>query len=348
MSFSRWLLPRLKQVEGERTPRSVLHILRGKKSAQTFQDSRLFHLADFYHVLPRLSVDAFDQAINQLKKDGLIEEQDSLVVMTELGEHFCQDHWQLELNGMDYGAITRPFYIRLQLLIQSVSNLIHNQTQFFPITDDESVQASIKKIFNDYNPLAQNGEVLYDELNRLFRLLNENDANLMMLTISGSDQIGLSYQQIAEKWQMDPIMIELSVQSVLHQWLGYITSNPNSFNLIKQLIPKQDENRLTESALLTKHMYNRGMSIDQIVEKRRLKPSTIEDHIVELAMKEILFSIRKFVSLEDEKRIRYVLEEDMTKRLKRIKEQLDGQVSYFQIRLVIARLGQEKEAISNG
>ncbi|NIK12330.1 helix-turn-helix domain-containing protein [Alkalibacillus almallahensis] len=348
MSFSRWLLPRLKQIEGERTPRSVLHILRGKKSAQTFQDSRLFRLTAFYHVLPKLSVETFDQAINQLKKDGLIEEQDSLVVITEMGEQFCQDDWRFELNGMDYGAITRPFYIRLQLLIQSVSNLIHKQTQFFPITDNESVQASIKKLFNDYDPLAQNGDVLYDELNRLFRLLNENEANLMMLTISGSDQIGLSYQQLAEKWQTNPIMIELSVQSALHQWLRYISSNPDSFNLIKQLIPKQEENRLTESALVTKHMYNRGMSIDQIVEKRGLKPSTIEDHIVELAMKEYLFSIREFISLEDEKRIRHVLEEDTTKRLRKIKEQLDDQLSYFQIRLVIARLGQEKEAISNG
>ena len=56
---------------------------------------------------------------------------------------------------------------------------------------------------------------------------------------------------------------------------------------------------LTDSAQQTAQLYEQGYSMEQIVQMRKLKQSTIEDHFVELAMYEPNFSIGPFVSYDE-------------------------------------------------
>ena len=93
---------------------------------------------------------------------------------------------------------------------------------------------------------------------------------------------------------------------------------------------------LTASTNSTAQLYRAGRTLEEISHIRRLKMSTIEDHIVELAMNEPNFSIEPFVTNEEQKQILDAVENYDTKRLKTLKELLP-QLSYFQLRLTLAK-----------
>jgi uncharacterized protein YpbB len=95
---------------------------------------------------------------------------------------------------------------------------------------------------------------------------------------------------------------------------------------------------LTQSTEKTFQLLNQGYSIADIVNTRQLKKGTIEDHIVELALKISGFSIEPFVTVEKQNQIKKVINETMTKQLRLIQNNVQG-ATYFEIRLVLAKNG---------
>lgn len=71
-----------------------------------------------------------------------------------------------------------------------------------------------------------------------------------------------------------------------------------------------------------------------------MKVNTIEDHLVEIVLSDKSFPIADYVSLDDEREIAAAINELGTKKLKAIKQMVDNkQISFFQIRLVLAKIG---------
>ncbi|WP_050615462.1 hypothetical protein [Bacillus testis] len=62
----------LAQIGGERTVYSVYHILYGKKSSQTIQDSRFFYIESFFRTCPSLGREQFQQRVDSLEREGLL------------------------------------------------------------------------------------------------------------------------------------------------------------------------------------------------------------------------------------------------------------------------------------
>ena len=93
---------------------------------------------------------------------------------------------------------------------------------------------------------------------------------------------------------------------------------------------------LTGSAYQTAQLYYEGCSIEQICMLRNLKKSTIEDHLVELAMNEPSFDITPFVTCEDQQLVHTAVEDYATRKLKVLHEVLPH-LTYFQIRLALAK-----------
>lgn len=83
-----------------------------------------------------------------------------------------------------------------------------------------------------------------------------------------------------------------------------------------------------------------GHSLVEIAQKRRLQINTIYDHVVEIALKEHSFNISKYAPEEVQQEIIEVMKQLHSYKLKDIKQAVRDDISYFQIRLVIARLDE--------
>ncbi|MBD2197183.1 MULTISPECIES: DNA helicase RecQ [Calothrix] len=116
---------------------------------------------------------------------------------------------------------------------------------------------------------------------------------------------------------------------------GLIDPPDNSQPMVRNTLPSDTE-------LATLLLYQRGLSVEEIAQKRNFRPTTIIRHLEDLIAKNQPVDINQLVPLEKQKKIWQVLEVLGDIALTPIREQLGENYSYDEIRLVRGKWRREK------
>ncbi|MDB9309521.1 DNA helicase RecQ [Aphanizomenon sp. CS-733/32] len=120
----------------------------------------------------------------------------------------------------------------------------------------------------------------------------------------------------------------------------------------QQGLPEKTINRVSSSPyshspsgteLTTLELYNQGLSIEEIAQKRNIRPTTIIRHLSDLIEKKQSLDLSKLVPLERQKKIWNILEVVGDISLTPIRENLGESYSFDEIRLVRAKWRREKQ-----
>ena len=328
---------------GERSIYGAFHLLKGKKSAQTIQDGALFGLNSYFGLFPEITRAEVEADVCELIENGQVTllEQDRYV-LTKLGQVALRESqdknpYIRDLRGWQYHSYTEEVWLRISLFVQALTNITSGIKRFYPITHDVRVQAWVK------NHLPTKGrqafqKALYNELFEFLSSCNQKQALLFVHQLSGMNQIGLTRLQLAEKLGVSLEEVNLYHVSTIHRLLYALEENEGTFSYLSIFSKDlKKEFVLTQSARLTYELLEEGKTLESISRIRHLKQSTIEDHIVEIAISNRQFSIKAFVPEEIEESILRFANTSQTSRLRELKDKLEPEVSYFMIRLVLAR-----------
>jgi uncharacterized protein YpbB len=344
--FDRVVLDCLKSLNGERTIYSIYHLLKGKKTSQTIQDAHLFQLTPYFGVYSSITRDAFEAVINkQSEQQWVISCGDQRYGLTKAGEEYLlqlctQFPAPIYLNGLKFHQKDLRFWGRLSLLVQVVSNLVNKETNYIPIQKNKETHSWVKS-FLQKTKLGRNqfGIALYEELAACLQVDNRLNPSILIFRLTGFKRIGQTSIQIAEMLNMTIEQYQLEFLNILHYLIEKISTNKNQFPLLYAILENLNEKIvMTNSSYKTYEMLKRGYSIEEVAEYRQLKTSTIEDHIVEIALNMVDFSIDNFVDQQKQKRIVTAAEKTASKQLKLIKNEVSA-ANYFEIRLVLAKHG---------
>ncbi|WP_179884950.1 helix-turn-helix domain-containing protein [Bacillus sp. AFS015802] len=338
----------LLQINGERSIYSVFHILKGKKSSQSIQDAHIFHLQPFFLSLPRLKRPYFNQKVRELTEAGCITmgENDNAIVtpggVKAVNDHFMGDAFPSNMNGLTYGDQTRLFWMRLSLLVQVLSNAKRQETLYYPVQRNKYIQEWVKNCIRT-NPDRDNlSTILYKELTTVFGVM-KGDPSILVYRLTGYKDYGWTELQVAETLGMNEEELRFRFLNLLHGILTVVERDPSGYPLLYSISLNSDHRQnLTISTSKTYDLYKRGHSLEEISRIRKLKLNTIEDHVIELILTQGELDIDPFITREDYVRVLQVMKESQTKRLKPIKEKLP-QLTYFQIRVAIAKAGETRE-----
>lgn len=338
--FQQILLQIFHKLNKERTISAAYHLLRGKRSGQTIQDVGIFKLHSFFGILPKLSRKTFDAEITKLTSEEYLQIQENgYYVLTEKAIEKAQITPPFRFDGWHYRGNEHIFFSRLTLIVQSLSHQKAGQMSFSPVIKDESVQKWVRSFlkWSQY----QSGEVqqkLFHEMSDTLQQssLTEKSRALIVYRLSGEGVPGWTWQQIAHDYQLEQMDVQLQFIEGLHIWLTVIEASRETSLLKKVSEGIRVEDVLTGSANQTAQLFQQGYSIEQISSIRRLKMSTIEDHIVELAMNEPNFPIKQFVSKEDILLVKQQITSLQTKKL-RVLHEVAEHLSYFQLRIILAK-----------
>jgi uncharacterized protein YpbB len=341
----------LDKLNGERTIYSIYHLLNGKKSSQTIQDAHLFQLGALFQTCPSLERADLDENIKQLENQGWIRQEEELhYSVTDEGASALEAQLQktpvpTALNGWKLHDKSALFWERLSLLVQVVSQLNHNNPHYIPIQRRRAAHIWLKKVLReaqmDKRTLAAG---LYSELEAALESCTEVDPAILVLRLTGAGHIGLTPEQAAEALNMDRDHYRFCFLSILHYLIVHIMENRSSFPVLRLLFTGEESSiPLTLSAQKTYMMLKQGVGMERIILARGLKRSTIEDHIVELALNVEGFSIDPYVQKEKQELIRQAAMNAESRQLKHIRR-LAGNAEYFEIRLVMAKYGDGNEA----
>lgn len=341
MLFQQILITILSSFQNERTISAAYHLLKGKRSGQTIQDVGLFKLYPFFGLLPKLSRGKFDEQLDLLfAKNVIVLEENGYYQLTDVGKEAAENALEISFDGWNYRGNEHLFFGRLSLIVQTLSHQLNEVKAFIPIERNEQVQQWVRQFLLHHNYQKQLlQQPLYEEIaNSLEQLpLDEKIKEIIVYRLTGFNQPGLTWQQLAFGYHMQELDVQLLYISTLHHWLNEIYRTPERYPILSKLAQGvRVEALLTDSANSTAKLYKKGYSIEQICQMRKLKTSTIEDHLVELAMNDSSFKIEPFVSSEEQQQILNAVEAYETKRLRTLHEILPH-ISYFQLRLTLAK-----------
>ena len=341
MLLQQILLTILSSFQNERTISAAYHLLKGKRSGQTIQDVGLFKLYPFFGLLPKLSRQKFEEQLDLLfAKNRIALEENGYYQLTDEGKEVAKNALDFFFDGWHYRGNEHLFFGRLSLIVQSLSHQQNGVKAFIPIERNEQVQQWVRQFLVQHNYGRQFlQQPLYEEITTSLGQLpvDEKLKDIVIYRLTGFNQPGYTWQQLAFGYHMQEIDIQLLYISTLHQWLNEIYRTPECYPILSVLTQGvRVEALLTDSANTTAKLYKKGYSIEQISQMRNLKTSTIEDHLVELAMNDSSFSIEPFVSNEEQQQIFEAVEAYATKKLRTLHEVLPH-ISYFQLRLTLAK-----------
>lgn len=334
----------LSKLGKERSSSSVFHLLNGKKSSQTIQDSHLFQVDSFFNTAHSLSREQYENILTKLiNHDCIYYGSNQQIVISEKGHLLVKELYSTypflkRLQGGKYHN-SMQFWERLSLLTQVCSNLVNKQTKYIPVQKNKDTQNWIKYLFATSEDSSGNfPHMLLTELQAILEKLEMDiDPTVLVARLSGFQSIGLTEMQTIDMLGLDENSYRFQFQTLLHCLLRSIEMNPSAYPLLAKIAVTDELQQLTASAKKTYELLIKGKGIVEIGQIRRLKQSTIQDHIVEIALFIPTFNIDRFVDQPLQERIKEAIHQASSKQLRKIREIIE--VDYFQIRLVIAKCG---------
>jgi len=338
------ILRALKQLNSERSIYAVFHLLKGKKSSQTIQDAYLYQLEALFYTFPYITRSIFDEYIQSLINKGLlIVKENHHYSLTDIGNKHVNDFFTNHdfppyLNGMKYQEHSFVIWNRLCILIQVLSNLVHDNRLYYPITRDKKLLGWVKQFMLSQNMTKhQLAEGIYEELYRVFSENPPECPEIIIYRLTGYKQIGKTVEQTADKLLIEMTEYWYRFLNLLHFAVELVMEKKDRFPILFSIMQDIDKPfPMTKSTLETYKLLLKNYTISDISKLRNLKENTIQDHIIEIALNNPEFSIKPFIDSDTEEKIMRIAKRSGKQKLKPIKEQLEG-VSYFQIRLALAK-----------
>lgn len=341
-------------IQEQRTGRAIFHLLNGKRSIQTVQDAHLFGVDRYYGILPTLTIQTFEQTIDQCVAQGFLtrsiaEGRQTYLQTTMLGEQWMEKisfpfHY---FDGLLYYDIDNIFLERLLLLIQVLTNSRMNHSSYIPVIDKQSVMQWIKRVYPQLkHDIPTYINQLYDDLYILLRFLKEEEAHLFVDRLSGYEHYGLSTYQMARKYDMSTKDIQLYLRAITHRLLALIKEKKVDTQFMSFLtndLPVY--NFMTQSAQTTYQLMKKQRTAQDIARIRQLKMSTIYDHIVEIAWYDQNFPVQLYIDQRQIDQVKQAILQTKSLQLKTIKDNVGDDLTYFQIRLAFTRI---KNVFSEG
>ncbi|MET3575113.1 helix-turn-helix domain-containing protein [Bhargavaea ullalensis] len=340
MSFQDILLAIISRLDGERYKHAAFHLMKGKRSGQTLQDTEYYRLHPFFGMLPSLGNDDFDEAYGRLSEEGLIiESAEGIVSLTDAGRNKARTLPATRLNGWVYRGRERIFFSRLSLAVQTVSNLAAGRRGFLPVTNDPAIQGDVRRLLLAFRGTGS-AETFRREIVVSLEESGMEPGRLSRLAarLSGAGISGMTWDQLSEATGLKPIDLKTELVETLHIWLSVIEGGRYAWlsALAEGIRP---DSLLTGSARKTEELYRSGLPMGAIAVQRGLKMSTIEDHFIEIAINDPEFPLDHFVSDADAEAVEREINRLKTRKLSVLKEKFQN-LSYFQLRLVMARAGK--------
>ncbi|MCU9613739.1 helix-turn-helix domain-containing protein [Caldibacillus lycopersici] len=345
----------IERFNGERSTNAVYYLLTGKKSSQTIQDAGWYQLRQYYHAIPQLSKQAFDNMIKFLLEENYICNQDDTNNITDKGKEklgflISKSPFPKYFNGWKYQQLDEIFWKRLSLLIQTISYWNRNNASFYPVQRSYETQSWVKNwlyvMKNKYDKQALTKK-LYGELQSILSELDKTSQTisptLLIYRLSSYQKTGMTSGQLANTLNMDEEYYAICFRSILHYLINTISHNRERYSLLWKLLEDLKQRVvLTQSTQATYQLLQQGKSLKEIAHIRRLKKNTIEDHLIEIALIDPDFSIEGYVPPKLQEKIIVAAQSQSTRKLRTIKEHVQ-EADYFMIRLVLSKWSESNK-----
>ncbi|MCA9766018.1 MAG: helix-turn-helix domain-containing protein [Carnobacterium sp.] len=298
---------------------TIYHILTGKKTASILYGAEKYDLTYFFALFPKLKRSQFNKSIDKLVCLNYLSQskENKEFSLSNSGEKewtlfFDHHHYPKQLNYLQDGLALIHFWRTIQLITQVLSEVRYKNKQYTPIEKEWEKQQWLKQWLKNNNANKQELAVAFG--NEWILIMSELPllyAEILTDSLSGHNKTGKTQKQLAEAHRKEAIEVHLIILDSL-ACIGkiidhYPEKTPLFSSIYKEMIQTYDGT--TKSALLTKHYLLAGYSLEDTIKHRQLKPSTINEHVIEISIMDPLFDLSTILPVDKFKEIKQLLKE---------------------------------------
>lgn len=281
---------------------TLYHLLRGKRTASILIYGYFYYCLPFFGLLPQLTESDYHKTVQRLSAAGfLIISEDNLAAITQIGQDCLQNADLFQplphLDGYRFAGQDELFWEILTFATQVLSEKSHGNNQYVPLESNVYRQKIFKRWLKQQPENVS--QLLYNEWYLFLQSLPEKDALLFASQLSGYLRTGLTLQQAADHRQEEILRTELTFKNYLHQLMSAATQKVSVFPLMKSLTEQFTVHSGNQSAAETFSLFCQGMSAEAIAVRRRLRPNTIYDHIIDCSFQDAGFPYLTLLSDEE-------------------------------------------------
>lgn len=267
---------------------TLYHVLVGKRTSSVLMYAFFYDHLAYFGLLPSLERDSYEEALARLITKGFLIQDEETVQLTLNG------HRQLlELSPLPTSNIASHLYLKiddefLDLLLfatQVISCLAHVEKHYTPIEVRVDKQRFIRKwlqaqTLNRVDLAAR----FYHEWLFLLTKLKPSEAKYWIDRLSGYQKTGkTSYQLLADQ-SGDVFYVFLHKKNNDHQLLALIERFISHVPLMKSLRQGIKHHPFNQSMLESVEIIKENGTLEAVQSIRRLKQSTVVDHLIEWAI----------------------------------------------------------------
>ena len=261
-----------------RRPAVIRQLLSNHLTTSALFWGRAYGLLDII-ALP-LDVNNFEPTLDELCQKKLLLETSKGICLTVKGrsrvEELKNKHQFLRepafFNGFDLKGWEKQFY----LLVQVASELSYQNNKYFAITNDLKAQQLFKNWFRRYGKTTLLGEIT-TSLTDFLAHEPELNAQLFCEQLTGHGRLGQTKAQLAKSYQLQIAEIEVGWRDLCARYAKYLLDQ--NFELAKLVMPYKRLTNLPASTEKTYSLFLAGKSIEEIADLRKIRKSTVQEHL---------------------------------------------------------------------
>ncbi len=281
-----------------RRPAVIRQVLSNKRTVSNLFWGLRYKILDWLAICPQLEREKFDNLIAAMVKDKLLAEINGQgLCLTELGarrrDDFAELHYHMKSPYLFSRFKVQLWQDILRLLVQIVSEASYGNTHYYVVASSFQARDSIKKWYQDYHE-CELGQLLGEQLLLFLKNESAEDATIFMQLFYGHEYVAKTAEQIAVNTGWSTRDIEVLWNDLSVKFANFLCEGTSIFKVL--VMPLKKTGLLSKSATETYRLYDSGMTVAKIKSVRRLKESTVAEHLLEAAIFVPNFNFKHLIS----------------------------------------------------
>ncbi|WP_423189527.1 helix-turn-helix domain-containing protein [Alkalibacterium sp. f15] len=318
---------------GKRTPSVLFNVEKNKLYA-------------LFALFPELSIKDWERIIHLLIAQQCIMIADDHLKITPVGlkekENFKKDFPFINnLDQLRYATTKQLFWSRFIFITQIFSEYSYQNKDYVPYLSNLDNQLSIKKWLVGYGKAMDELTLMwFEELNALLRSFSTDHSNFIAGHFVGHNINGSTSRQIQNTHDLSTEHYKVLIDQLSYK---IALRDENSFPLISSLWKhtyKDSDEGLSHSVWISKKMLGKGISLNEVAKRRKLKDNTIKEHILECVLIEDWPYYKQYISATHYTELHSLFESKQVSTYAEAKTIIEG-LDFFSYRLIeIERIRQ--------
>lgn len=325
--------------ETQVTAKQLSLIANGKRTPSVLFNVEKNRLYALFGLFPELSMKDWEALEASLIERQLLTKDDEHLKLSPMGsrvkETFIEEfRFENDLDLLRFSSTKRLFWRRFIFITQIFSEYSYHNKQYVPYLSTIENQSSIKEW------LVKQGETMdeltlnwFEELNELFHLISTDHSNFIAGHFVGYERSGSTSRQIQDTFELSAAHYKVLIDQLSYQ-IAQIGNN--EFPMLSSLWKKTHEDcdeGLSHSARLSKKWLEKGRSIGEIADSRKLKSNTIKEHILECVLVTDWSNYHQYIDDKHYAQVNSLFESNPSLKYKEAKSVIEG-LDFFSFRLV--------------